>query len=72
MRLLLLLILLAAAAATRPYFVDEALRAGLKDIFICGDDHQKNYIVETLGTGVAFLDFDNDGLLDIFAVTAAG
>ena len=24
-----------------------------------------------LGTGVAFLDFDNDGLLDIFAVTAS-
>ena len=71
MRLLLLLMMLAAAAARGPYFVDEALRAGLKDVFVCGDDHQKNYIVETLGTGVAFLDFDNDGLLDIFAVTAS-
>ncbi len=62
---------LAASAATGPFFVDEALRGGLKDIFICGDENQKNYIVETLGTGVAFLDFDNDGLLDIFAVTAS-
>jgi len=61
----LFLITLAASAATGPFFVDEALKAGLKDIFVCGDDHQKNYIVETLGTGVAFLDFDNDGLLDI-------
>ncbi|MCU1326037.1 MAG: RNA-binding protein [Bryobacterales bacterium] len=65
------LLALAASAASGPYFVDEAVKAGLKDIFVCGDEHQKNYIVETLGTGVAFLDFDNDGLLDIFAVTAS-
>ena len=62
---------LAASAATGPFFVDEAVRSGLKDIFVCGGENQKNYIVETLGTGVAFLDFDNDGLLDIFAVTAS-
>ena len=67
----LFLVALAASAVPAPFFIDEALRAGLKDIFVCGDDHQKNYIVETLGTGVAFLDFDNDGLLDIFAVTAS-
>jgi len=54
-----------------PFFVEEGSRAGLTDIFVCGDERQKNYIVETLGTGVAFLDFDNDGLLDIFAVTAS-
>ncbi len=58
-------------APVGPFFVDEALKAGLKDVFYCGDDRQKNYIVETLGTGVAFFDFDNDGLLDIFAVTAS-
>jgi hypothetical protein len=67
----LLAALTASAAATGPFFVDETLRAGLKDLFYCGDEQQKNYIVETLGTGVAFLDFDNDGLLDIFAVTAS-
>lgn len=68
---MLLLLAAAAAAASGPFFVDESLKAGLKDFFVCGDEHQKNYIVETLGTGVAFLDFDNDGLLDIFAVTAS-
>ena len=67
----LLLIALALSATAGPFFVDEATRAGLKDIFVCGDEGRKNYIVETLGTGVAFLDFDNDGLLDIFAVTAS-
>jgi len=65
------LLALAASAATGPYFVDEALKAGLKDIFVCGDSDRKNYIIETIGTGAAFLDFDNDGLLDIFAVTAS-
>ncbi len=69
--MMLLLIVLAASVAAEPFFVDEALRAGLKDRFICGEERQKNYIVEMLGTGVAFLDFDNDGLLDIFAVTAS-
>src|SRR5262245_54982126 len=68
---MLFLIVLTASAATEPFFVDEALRAGLKDVFVCGEEQRKNYIVEMLGTGVAFLDFDNDGLLDIFAVTAS-
>jgi len=70
-RLAFLMFGLAAAAATGPWFVEEGLRAGLTGIFICGDAAQKNYIVETLGTGVAFLDFDHDGLLDVFAVTAS-
>jgi enediyne biosynthesis protein E4 len=65
------LFVVGASAASTPFFVDEALRAGLVDVFVCGDEHQKNYIVETLGTGVAFVDFDNDGLLDIFAVSAS-
>ena len=68
---MLLLYAVAAAASTSPFFVDEAWKAGLKDVFFCGDDQHKNYIVETLGTGIAFLDFDNDGLMDIFAVTAS-
>lgn len=63
----LFLALLAGGTA----FVDEAARAGLDAIFYCGDDTRKNYIVETLGTGVALVDFDNDGLPDIFAVTAS-
>ena len=68
---ILFLIALAASVAAERFFVDEALRAGLKDVFVCGEESQKNYLVETLGTGVAFLDYDNDGFLDIFAVTAS-
>jgi hypothetical protein len=62
---------LLTAASFPVVFVDEAARAGLTAIFICGDDERKNYIIETLGTGVALFDYNNDGLLDIFAVTAS-
>jgi len=52
-------------------YVDVALHAGLKDIFYCGGEKTKDYIVETLGSGVAFIDYDNDGNLDIFAVNGS-
>ena len=32
---------------------------------------QKNYIIETLGSGVALLDYDNDGWLDIYLVNGS-
>src|SRR3982751_1579060 len=73
-RALLGLGLLAVMAAQIPdavRFVDIALEAGLKDVFYCGGERSKNYIVETLGTGVALLDYDNDGDLDIFIVNAS-
>ena len=31
----------------------------------------KKYLLETMGTGVALFDFDNDGRLDIFLVNGA-
>src|SRR5215469_17168784 len=31
----------------------------------------KKYLIETMGTGVALFDFDNDGRLDIFLVNGA-
>jgi hypothetical protein len=31
----------------------------------------KKYLIETMGSGVALLDFDNDGLLDVFFVNGA-
>lgn len=52
-------------------FVDRAAEAGLKAITWCGSNDKKRYIIETLGTGVAFIDYDRDGLLDIFLVTAS-
>ena len=52
-------------------FVDIALEAGLKDIFYCEGERTKNYIIETIETGTALLDYDNDRDLDIFIVNAS-
>jgi enediyne biosynthesis protein E4 len=49
-------------------FTDVAAQAGLVSPTIYGGLQHKNYIVETVGCGVAFLDYDNDGWLDIFVL----
>ncbi len=46
-------------------FVDVAGRAGLTEPTIYGGIEQKRYIIETNGSGVAFIDYDNDGWVDI-------
>ena len=38
---------------------------------ICGSNDHKTYLIETLGAGLALLDYDNDGLVDLFTVTAS-
>ncbi len=46
-------------------FVEVAARAGLTEPFVYGGIDHKRYIIETNGCGVAFLDYDNDGWMDI-------
>src|ERR1700688_922922 len=53
-------------------FRDIAKSSGLVDIFPNGGDSSKKYIIETTGSGVAFIDYDNDGLPDIFVVSGLG
>jgi hypothetical protein len=50
-------------------FTEVAAKAGLRAITVYGESDRKEYIVETLGCGCAFLDFDNDGWLDIFLLS---
>ena len=50
-------------------FTDVGAQAGLTAPFIYGDPDRKTYILETTGAGAAFLDFDNDGWLDIFLLS---
>jgi hypothetical protein len=52
-------------AAGGPTFVDVARQAGLNHQTIFGARDKNTYILETTGTGVAFLDFDGDGVLDL-------
>jgi hypothetical protein len=47
-------------------------KAGLTHSFPNGGSTSKQYIIETTGSGVALLDYDNDGLLDIFIVSGNG
>jgi enediyne biosynthesis protein E4 len=49
-------------------FVDIAAQAGLTAPVIYGGIQHKEFIYETVGCGVAFLDYDNDGWLDIFVL----
>ncbi len=45
-----------------------AKQAGLNFTTVYGDEKKNRYLLETTGTGVAFIDYDNDGWEDIFFV----
>jgi enediyne biosynthesis protein E4 len=49
-------------------FVDVAREAGLVAKTIYGGQQTNKYLLETTGCGVAMLDYDNDGFLDLFFV----
>jgi hypothetical protein len=47
-------------------FTDVAYAAGLRSPVIYGPIDHNDYILETVGCGIAFFDYDHDGWLDIF------
>jgi hypothetical protein len=49
-------------------FTDIAAAAGLNAPTIYGGINKKDAIIETTGCGAAFIDYDNDGWLDIFVL----
>src|SRR5205823_5753319 len=50
-------------------FQDVTARAGLRHVTVYGGVDRKDYIIEVTGCGCAFLDYDNDGWLDIFVLS---
>lgn len=66
----------AAAAAPPPEmghgsgFVDVAAASGLGSFEHRAGSPEKSYLPETLGSGVALLDYDNDGWLDVYLLNA--
>jgi len=50
---------------------DIANEAGVNFLHVSGGEHEKKYIIETTGSGVAFFDYDHDGWLDIFLVNSS-
>jgi hypothetical protein len=58
----------STAHPTPAWFVDVAPKAGITVRNVNGSATNKRYIVEATGSGVAILDYDNDGWQDIFLV----
>jgi hypothetical protein len=49
-------------------FTDIAEAAGLREPVTYGSAGRKTYVLESVGCGAAFFDYDNDGWLDIFVL----
>ncbi|MCD9184893.1 MAG: CRTAC1 family protein [Pyrinomonadaceae bacterium] len=61
----------AQNVAENPFAVsltNVAKQAGIDFKTIYGDEKKNRYLLETTGTGAAFIDYDNDGWQDIFFV----
>jgi enediyne biosynthesis protein E4 len=60
-------LLAQGASSGAPFeFKDVAAEAGLTAPIVYGNPDKKKYILETNGCGIAFLDYDQDGWLDLF------
>jgi hypothetical protein len=66
------LLCVGIASAQSPDFRNVAAAAGLTRAIPNGGSASKQFIVETTGSGVAFIDYDNDGLPDIFIASGPG
>lgn len=53
-----------------PFFTDNTAGSGIRFRHAAAHTPEK-YLIETMGSGVGLLDFDGDGLLDIFFVNGA-
>lgn len=61
-----------AAQSPLPRFQDMAREAGITHPVPNGGTASKQFIIETTGSGVAFVDYDNDGRPDAFVLSGPG
>jgi enediyne biosynthesis protein E4 len=50
---------------------DVAAAAGLKELSISGHPRRADYVIEAMGCGAAFFDYDNDGWLDVLVLSSS-
>jgi enediyne biosynthesis protein E4 len=60
-----------APSADVPQFLDKAAEAGLTLRVVSGGPKGKPYLVESVGGGLAVIDFDNDGWMDLYVVNGS-
>jgi len=60
-----------ASASELAWFVDVAKQSGLAAFRDTCGSPAKDYLVETIGSGVAVFDYNHDGLMDIFLVNGS-
>src|SRR3954471_21956249 len=61
----------SGAQPPAPSIANIAREAGLDLSIVFGGREKNTYLVETTGTGVAMLDFDEDGWIDLFFVNGS-
>ena len=52
------------------HFRDVAQKAGLRSIIVSGGE-KKNYVLEVNGSGVCWIDYNNDGYTDLYLVNGS-
>lgn len=64
------IVVAAAWAAATASFRDVSARAGLGSVIVSGGP-KKNYVLEVNGSGVCWIDYDQDGWTDLYLVNGA-
>ena len=70
LKFLLLLLLLSVPLHANPRFHDATQEAGIDFVHFNGANGQK-FVIETVGPGGGFFDYDGDGCLDIYLINGA-
>src|SRR6476469_5168168 len=68
--LLFPLLLAVGVPVTQVTFKDVSAQAGLGSVIVSGGPDKK-YVLEVNGSGVCWIDYDNDGWMDLYLVNGA-